>query len=231
MKELTYIQKELFKLQDTNYREFHSCLMPTINKDCIIGVRTPELRKLAGHLWKHKNSLVREFMNSLPHKYYEENNLHAVFIQSISEFDECLYYTENFLPYIDNWATCDMMVPKALGKNLPILKEKADTWIASGGEFAVRFGIGVYMRYFLDEHFKESYLEKIASLRSDKYYINMMIAWYFATALAKQYNFSVKILKKQRLDKWVHNKTIQKAVESYRITETEKKYLRTLKIK
>ena len=170
-------------------------------------------------------------MNSLPHKYYEENNLHAVFIQSISDFDECLYYTEQFLPFIDNWATCDMLVPKALEKNLPVLKARADSWLESCHEFTIRYGIGAYMRNFLDENFETSYLEKIASLRSDRYYVNMMISWYFATALAKNYAETLKYIENKKLDTWVHNKTIQKAIESYRITDEKKEYLRILKIK
>lgn len=231
MEKLTYIQNELFKLHDATYRDFHSALMPNIEKELVIGVRMPQLRKLARQLWKNERTKCMEFMNNLPHKYYEENNLHAVFIQNIKSYEECIFELEKFLPYVDNWATCDMMNPKALKKNITDLEKTAHQWILRNEEYVVRYAIGIFMRYFLEENFKKEYLRTIAKVKSDKYYINMMLAWYFATALAKQYDAAVDYLENNQLDKWVHNKTIQKAIESYRIADEKKAYLRSLKRK
>lgn len=223
------ITEQLFALQDIKYKEFHSKLMPTINPEVIIGVRTPELRKLAKQITK--STEVELFMKQLPHKYYEENNLHAFLIEAIKDYDSCMEALNLFLPYVDNWATCDMMAPKVLKKDLPKLYEWAKRWIASGETYTIRFGVNMLMKYFLDEAFLPEYPELVASIRSEEYYVKMVVAWYFATALAKQYEGVLPYLTEQKLDVWTHNKTIQKAVESYRITPEQKAYLRTLKRK
>lgn len=221
------ITGQLFALQDIEYKQFHSKLMPTINPDVIIGVRTPELRKLAKQLAKSTD--VELFLRQLPHRYYEENNLHGFLIESIKEFDACIFALNQFLPYVDNWATCDMMAPKVLKKDLPKLYEWTKIWIASGKTYTIRFGVNMLMKYFLDEAFLPEYPELVASVASEEYYVKMVVAWYFATALAKQYDVVLPYLTEHRLDVWTHNKTIQKAVESYRISPEQKVYLKTLK--
>lgn len=223
------ITEQLFALQDIKYKEFHSKLMPTINPEVIIGVRTPQLRKYAKQVVK--STEVENFFQQLPHHYYEENNLHGFLIESIKDFDACINALNDFLPYVDNWATCDMMAPKVLKKDLPKLYEWVKRWIASGETYTIRFGVNMLMKYFLDEAFLPEYPELVASIRSEEYYVKMVVAWYFATALAKQYEGVLPYLTEQKLDVWTHNKTIQKAVESYRITPEQKAYLRTLKRK
>ena len=223
------ITGQVFALQDLEYKQFHSKLMPTIDPDVIVGVRTPELRKLAKQLAKSTD--VELFLQELPHRYYEENNLHGFLIESIKEFDACIFALNQFLPYVDNWATCDMMAPKVLKKDLPKLYEWTKIWIASGKTYTIRFGVNMLMKYFLDEAFLPEYPELVASIAAEEYYVKMVVAWYFATALAKQYDAVLPYLTEHRLDVWTHNKTIQKAVESYRITKEQKEYLRTLKIK
>ena len=203
--------------------------MPTVNPDCVIGIRTPVLRKFAKDFAKEDGA--EKFLNSLPHKYYEENNLHAFLLMDEKDFDTALAKTEEFLPYIDNWATCDVFKPKVFAKNTDKLIGKIDEWIKSGKTYTVRYGTGLLMSYYLDENFKEEYAKTVSQIRSDEYYINMMTAWYFATALAKQYDFVIKYLMEKRLPRWVHNKTIQKAVESFRILPETKEYLKTLRIK
>lgn len=222
------ITEQLFALQDLEYKQFHSKLMPTINPDVIIGVRTPELRKLAKQFVKSTN--VELFLQELPHRYYEENNLHGFLIESIKDFDACIAALNKFLPYVDNWATCDMMSPKVLKKDLPKLYEWVKVWISSGKTYTVRFGVNMLMKYFLDEAFLPEYPALVASIRSEEYYVKMVVAWYFATALAKQYDVVLPYIKEHRLDTWTHNKTIQKAVESYRITKEQKAYIKTLKL-
>ena len=223
------IMEQLFALQDLEYKRFHSKLMPTITPDVIIGVRTPELRKFAKQLTKSTD--VELFLQELPHHYYEENNLHGFIIESIKDFDACIAALNQFLPFVDNWATCDMMAPKVLKTDLPKLYEWVKVWIASGETYTIRFGVNMLMKYFLDEVFLPEYPELVASIDSKEYYVKMVVAWYFATALAKQYEVVVPYLEEKRLDVWTHNKTIQKAVESYRITSEQKAYLKTLKCK
>ena len=226
---MTELQKRLFDLQDKEYKEFHQKLMPTVNPDCVIGIRTPVLRKFAKDFAKEDGA--EKFLNSLPHKYYEENNLHAFLLMGEKDFDTALAKTEEFLPYIDNWATCDVFKPKVFAKNTDRLIGKIYEWIKSDKTYTVRYGIGLLMSYYLDENFKEEYAKTVSQIRSDEYYINMMIAWYFATAFAKQYDSVIKYLTEKRLPDWVHNKTIQKAVESLRISPETKEYLKTLRIK
>ena len=221
------IKNDLLLIQDKTYKDFHSKLMPTINPDSIIGIRVPVLRDYAKKLFK-ENSIesLNPFLKNLPHEFYEENNIHAFIIEKINNFDECIFYLEDFLPYIDNWATCDMLNPKIFKNNCEKLLEKIYQWINSDSVYTVRFAIGMLMRYFLDEKFETKYLDLVASINSEEYYINMMRAWFFATALAKQYEQTFPYIKNYSLDKWTHNKTIQKAKESFRVTKVQKEELK-----
>lgn len=222
-----FIREQLFALQDAEYKAFHAKLIPTVNPDLIIGVRTPELRKLSKRLWRMGETDA--FMAELPHEYYEENNLHGFFIEQIKDYGECIGALNRFLPYVDNWATCDMLAPKALGKNKAQLLAQIRIWLESEHVYVIRFAVGMLMRHFLDEDFKTVYPDMVADIESEEYYINMMRAWYFATALAKQYDAVLPYIEGGRLDVWTHNKAIQKAVESYRISPEQKQYLRSLK--
>ncbi len=226
---MTPIQEKLFQLQDLGYRDFHSKLMPTVCKDKIIGVRVPVLRKLAKEL--NKSDLKADFLKTLPHKYYEEDNLHAFLIEQTKDFDECIFALDKFLLFIDNWATCDMMTPKVLGTNTEKLYEKIEEWAKSEHIYTVRFAIVTLMKFFMNERLDKKHLNLLLSIKSDEYYINMAIAWYIATALASRWDIVIPYIEKQKFNKWVHNKAIQKAVESYRITKEQKEYLKTLKIK
>lgn len=225
---MTEIQQRLFALQDAGYRDFHAALMPTVDKALVIGVRMPALRALAKEL--KGTELAADFMAQLPHKYYEENNLHAALIGHIRDFDACIAAVERFLPYVDNWATCDMMNPRALAKDKAALLERIRLWLQSGHTYTVRFGMEMLMNHFLEEDFREEYPALVASVRSEEYYVRMMQAWYFATALAKQYEAAVTYLEQRRLGAWVHNKTIQKARESFRVSQEQKEYLKSLKV-
>ena len=226
---MTSIQEKLFELQDLKYRDFHSKLMPTVCKDKIVGVRVPQLRKFAKEL--NKSELKTAFLKTLPHKYYEEDNLHAFLIEQINDFDECISALDNFLLFVDNWATCDMMTPKVLGKNPDLLYKKIQEWAKSKHTYTVRFAIVTLMKFFMDERLDKKHLNLLLSIKSDEYYINMAIAWYLATALSSRWDLVIPYLENQKFGKWVHNKAIQKANESYRITKEQKEYLKTLKIK
>lgn len=223
------IQQELFALQDLSYRDFHAKLMPTVDKARVIGVRTPKLRAFAKEFGKTEEA--KEFLKVLPHQYYEENNLHGLLIEQIKDYPTLIRELNRFLPCIDNWATCDLLTVRVVKKHLDTFTEEVEHWLASDHTYTIRFGIGMLMRYYLEEHFSLEYPEKVAKIRSEEYYVNMMRAWYFATALAKQYEAIFPFLEEKRLDAWTHNKTIQKAIESYRITQEQKVYLRTLRIK
>ena len=223
-----YVRKRLYELKDEKYRDFHSALMPTVDKEKIIGVRVPDLRKLSKELMKDGSGT--EFIKILPHKYYEEDNIHAFIVEQIKNFEICLNETERFLPFIDNWATCDMFSPKIFAKHTDIIFNKSLDWIKSEKTYTIRYGIGMLMRYFLDEGFNDDILRIVSEIKSDEYYVNMMIAWFFATALAKQYDSAVVYIEKQRLSPWIHNKTIQKAIESNRISKEVKLYLKTKKL-
>lgn len=227
MREQTALQKKLFALQDTGYRDFHSRLIPNIDKARIIGIRTPILRKFAKDFGKTEEA--KGFLHELPHQYYEENNLHMMLITGIRDYEACLAETERFLPYIDNWATCDFPEPKCFTKHKTDLLPHIRQWLSSGKTYTVRYGIGMLMRMYLDEDFAPEYPDMVAEVISEEYYVNMMIAWYFATALAKQWDSVVPYLEERKLLPWVHKKTIQKAIESYRITPEQKEYLRTLR--
>lgn len=224
---MTELQKSLFELQDLKYRDFHAKLLPGIEKEKIIGIRTPILRKFAKEFAKTQEA--QEFLHELPHQYYEENNLHLMLVTQIRDYEQCLEEMKRFLPYIDNWATCDLPLPKCFEKHKDELIVDVKNWIASNETYAIRYGIGVLLRLYLDEDFKEEYPKLVAGVVSDEYYVNMMISWYFATALAKQWDDVIGYLEGRKLSEWVHRKTIQKAVESYRITKEQKEYLKGLR--
>lgn len=219
----------LFENQDLKYKDFQSRLMPTVDKEKIIGVRTPQLRKIAREF--SKSTMCEAFLQSLPHKYYEENNVHGFLISSMKDYDKVIKALNNFLPYVDNWATCDLMSPKIFAKHKEELYTEIQRWIKSQHTYTVRFAIEMLMSFYLGENYDDKYSRLVASVKSEEYYINMMIAWYFATALAKNYEEVLPYLQEQRLSRWTHNKTIQKANESFRINEDQKAYLKTLKIK
>ena len=223
------IRKELHGLQDLKYRNLQVQIIPSVKPDSIIGVRTPELRKMAKELAGKEGT--EAFLADLPHRYFEENQLHVFILSGMKDFAACLGALERFLPHVDNWATCDQMSPRVFRKHRPELMQSIDRWIASGKTYTVRFGLGMLMEHYLDEDFDPAYPEKAAAVRSGEYYVNMMTAWYFATALAKQYDSVLPFIEEHRLDPWTHNKAIQKAVESYRITPEQKEYLKSLKIR
>ena len=222
------IVSELFRLQDKKYAAMQAKIIPTIGADKIIGVRTPELRGFAKRLCRNEDTA--SFLASLPHQYFDENQLHAFIISLEKDFDTCLEEVEAFLPFVDNWATCDQLSPKVFKKEPEKIIPNIYTWIKSDEVYTVRFAIGMLMQYFLDEKFHPSYADMVAAVRSDEYYVNMMIAWYFATALAKQYPSILPYLEGRKLADWTHNKAIQKSLESNRIAPEQKAYLRTLKV-
>lgn len=222
------IKEELLALQDISYADFQAKLTPNIPRELFIGVRVPEMRKLAKKLAKEPE--ISKFLKDLPHKYYDENMLHGLIISEIKDYDACIVAIDDFLPYVDNWAVCDIMSPKIFKKNKEALLEKIKECSASEKTYTCRFGIEMLMSHFLDEDFKPEYLEIPASVKSEDYYVQMMIAWFFATALAKEWDAIIKHMEDQRLDTWTHNKTIQKARESRRITLKEKEYLKSLKV-
>lgn len=221
------IQKELFALQDKSYGDFQAKLVPNIPRELFIGIRVPEARKLAKRLAKEPETSI--FLRDLPHKYYDENILHALLISEMKDYNECMAAVDNFLPYVDNWAVCDILSPKIFKKNRTVLLKKIKEWSASEKTYTCRFGIEMLMTYFLDDDFKPEYLEIPTSVYNEDYYVRMMIAWFFATALAKQWDTAIKYIEDHRLDAWTHNKAIQKARESRRITIKQKKYLKSLK--
>ncbi len=226
------ILSRLFELQDTGYRQFQMKLMPTVDPESVIGVRTPQLRSMAKDLRKTGSTEgIEGFLGMLPHEYFDENQLHAFLLSEEKDFERCIQQVEAFLPYVDNWATCDQLSPKVFRKHKEQLLPYVRRWLTAEHTYTVRFAIGMLMQLFLDDDFAPEYPKLVASVHSEEYYVNMMIAWYFATALAKQYDSVLPYLQEQRLDAWTHNKTIQKAVESYRISPEQKTYLKTLKIK
>ena len=220
--------RKLYDLQDLKYRDMQIKIIPTVEPESVIGVRTPELKSIAKDILKDGN--YKGFLEELPHRYFEENQLQAFIISGIKDLNECMEDLETFLPYVDNWATCDQMSPKIFKKHKDVLFTHIIEWIDSEKTYTVRFGVGMLMEHFLDDDFNPLYPEMVAKLRSEEYYVNMMIAWYFATALAKQYESILPFIEEKKLDDWTHNKAIQKSVESRRITEEQKKYLRSLKV-
>lgn len=217
---------ELQSLQDLKYRDFQSKLIPTIDKSTIIGVRMPDLRKLAKKIDEKQAQI---FMQDLPHTYYEENMLQSILISNMKNYDDCIDHLERFLPFVDNWAVSDCISPKIFTKNTDKLIGKIKLWAKSPHTYTVRVAICLLMKYFLDEKFKVEYLKIATRIRSEEYYVNMMVAWFFATALAKQWDDVIFVLEDNLLDEWTHNKTIQKARESFRITPEQKQYLKSLK--
>ena len=228
-KHIKEIRQGLFALKDEKYKGFQKKLIPTVDENTVIGVRTPVLRKYAKDVSGTPGAVI--FMQTLPHEYYEENNLHGMLIETMKDYDECIAYLDEFLPYVDNWATCDLISPRVFKKHKDELLVKIKEWMASDRVYTIRFGMEMLMTHFLDEDFKPEYLGMAADVHSEEYYVNMMIAWFFATALAKQYEASLPYIENHCMDRWTHNKTIQKAIESYRITDEQKRYLKSLKIK
>lgn len=221
------IQKRLFELSDEKNADFSAKLTPGIDREKFLGVRIPASRKLAKEIIKENEH--KDFLNSLPHKYYDENIMHSILISEIKDYDECIKYVDEFLPYVDNWAVCDTMSPKAFKNKHERLMNDILRWVDSDQTYTIRFGLKILMAHFLDNDFKNEYLKIPAKIKSDEYYINMMIAWFYATALAKQWDSTIVYIENGVLDKWVHNKAIQKARESYRITAEQKEYLKSLK--
>lgn len=222
------LYRKLYDLQDLKYRDMQIKIIPTVEPESVIGVRTPELKSIAKDILKDGN--YKGFLEELPHRYFEENQLQAFIISGIKDLNECMEDLETFLPYVDNWATCDQMSPKIFRKHKDVLFSHIKEWVNSEKTYAVRFGVGMLMEHFLDDDFDPLYPELVAKLRSEEYYVNMMIAWYFATALAKQYESILPFIEEKRLDDWTHNKAIQKSLESRRITEEQKLYLKSLKV-
>ena len=233
------ILDELKKYKDNKFASFQAKLMPTVDKKSMIGVRTPDLKKLAKELAKEKD--VESFLSELPHKYFDEMQLHAFIISELKDFESCIKYVEKFLPYVDNWATCDQLSPKVFAKHKEELLKYINKWVKSKKPYIIRFGIGMLMQHYLDKDFKKGYLDLVACINygvdkidintnPDKYYVEMMRAWYFATALAKQYDATLPIIKNKKLIRWTHNKTIQKCIESYRITKDDKQTLKEMKL-
>jgi len=247
--------KQLFENQDLKYKEFHTALVPGISHDTYIGVRVPLLRGLAKEFFRGPETF--KFMDSLPHKYFEENHIHSMLLEHIKDFDECLARTEQFLPYINNWAICDGKKPRALLKNTPKFLSRIQAWVKSDHPYVTRFGINMLMDLFLDDRFDPKFLKWVAAVDTKKfrdlpdgslsprvqaatpkgvplanpeYYVQMEVAWYFATALAKQWDAALPYIEKRALDPWTHNKAIQKSCESFRVTDEHKAYLRTLKL-
>ncbi len=226
---MSAVRERLLALRDEQNAAFVAKLIPNIPAETILGARTPALRSLAKELWREGD--VSDFLAELPHRYFEENSLHAFFIEQIRDYDACMAELERFLPWVDNWATCDSMSPKLFRKHRPELLERIRVWLGSNRTYTVRFAVGMLMEHFLDGDFVPETMDWVAELRSEEYYVNMMIAWYFATALAKQYEAALPFLEQGRLDRRTHNKAIQKAVESRRISGERKAYLKTLKRK
>ena len=218
------IVSDLFNMRDEKFAKFNASLLPTINSKNIIGIRTPELKKYAKTIRD-----ADKFLNSLPHKYFEENQIHAFILSNNNDFDTCIKLIDKFLVYVDNWATCDQLIPKIFDKNTDKLFPYIKKWIKSEHIYTQRFAIGLLMRFYLGEKFDLSYANMVKNITSDEYYVNMMRAWYFATALAKNWDSVIGIIENKKLDSWTHNKTIQKSKESFRISSEHKKYLNTLK--
>ena len=225
------IRARLEALADEDFAAFSAKLIPTVPPETVIGARTPDLRRLAADLWRNNPEAAQAFLVSLPHALFEENQLHAFLISAIKDMDACLAAVDAFLPYVDNWATCDQLSPRVFARNHGALLPAIDRWLAEPGTYPRRFGVGMLMQHFLDEDFRPEFPARVAGIVSDEYYLNMMVAWYFATALAKRWEDVIGYVEERRLAPWTHNKAIQKALESYRVPDDRKAYLRTLKVK
>ena len=224
---MTDIQTLLYAHRDPKYAEFIAKLIPNLPGEAFIGIRSPEYKRIKKEL--PDASALDAFMNALPHEYYEENILHSILLCDIKDFDACLQAVERFLPYVDNWAVCDGLNPPVFAKRLRVLKERIPIWIASDAPYTRRFGMRMLMIHFLDEHFDAAMLNQPAALRSEDYYVNMMTAWLFAEALVRQWDAAIPFIEERRLDKWTHNKAIQKAIESRRVSDEQKLYLKSLR--
>ena len=222
------ILKKLYALQNIKYRDFQGKLLPTVDTETIIGVRTPALRKLAKELAKQDD--IGTFLDTLPHTYFDENQLHAFILSELKDYDRCITLVDRFLPYVDNWATSDQLSPRVFRKHKTELLSYIKNWLKSDRTYTVRFAVGMLMQHFLDDGFSPAYPKLVTAIKSEEYYINMMRAWYFATALAKQYDAIIPYIEQKKLDPWTHSKAIQKAIESYRITPAQKEYLRTFRL-
>lgn len=223
------LHQALFAMQDKKYKAFQEKLMPSVDPKAVIGIRTPALRRFAAAFAKTKDA--EAFMEALPHDYYEENNLHGLLIEKITDLERAIEELDRFLPYVDNWATCDMTSPKIFSKNKDRLLPAIETWIVSENTYTVRFGIVTLMKHYMDGSFSPDHLRTVANIESEEYYINMAKAWYFAEALVKQYNQALPYLENGSLSPFVHNKTISKACDSFRIDKDKKTYLKTLRRK
>jgi 3-methyladenine DNA glycosylase AlkD len=223
------IREALFQLRDDEYRRFQSKLIPNIAPETMIGVRTPALRSLARQMYRSEE--YAGFLAELPHRFFDENQLHAFILSEMRDFEACIEETCRFLPYVDNWATCDQLSPRVFKKGRPQLLEYIRAWLDSGQTYTVRFAIGMLMSHFLDADFDPEYLRMVSQVRSGEYYVRMMVAWYFATALAKQYDAALPYIEEHRLEPWTHNKAIQKGIESNRIPGDRKAYLKTLRVR
>ena len=219
------ILSDLLNMRDEKFAHFNASLIPTTKSKNVIGVRTPDLRKYAKTIIN-----TDDFLQKLPHKYFEENQIHAFILSDIRDFEKCVKNIDAFLPYIDNWATCDQLIPRVFAKNTDKLLPWINKWIKSKHTYTVRFTIGLLMRFYLGDNFDLKYANMVAEIKSSEYYVNMMRAWYFATALAKNWDAVIGFIENKKLDAWTHNKTIQKSIESFRITPTQKEYLSKLKI-
>ena len=223
------IREALLNEKDVKYKDFQGSLIPGVDAEYFIGVRTPRLRAMAKEYAKNKD--IQKFLDDLPHKYFDENQLHAFIISGMKDYDKCVEELEKFLPYVDNWATCDQMSPGIFKKHKKEILPLIDKWMKSGETYSIRFGIKMLMEHFLDDDFDIKYAKKVSKVKSEEYYVKMMVAWYMATALAKQYDAVLPIMEDKKMEAWTHNKAIQKAVESYRVSDEHKNYLKTLKIK
>ena len=221
------IRDELFRCRDEAYAAFQRKLIPTVAPESILGVRTPVLRAYARQLWKRGEG--EGFLGDVPHRYFDENQLHAFLLSEIRDFGRCVEGVCQFLPFVDNWATCDQLSPRVFKTHRPELLEYIQGWLGSPETYTVRFGVGMLMRHYLDGEFDPAYPAMVAAIRSEEYYVRMVVAWYFATALAKQYDAAIAYIEQRRLEPWTHNKAIQKSVESHRITPAQKAYLRSLR--
>lgn len=223
------VRSRLEDIQDTAYKKFHARLVPTLDPEYIIGIRVPVLRQLARELYQGYD--MEPFLAELPHYYLEENTLHGLLIEQMQDYAACIAALEKWLPYVDNWGTCDTVSPKVFRRHKESLLNHIKEWLSAEHTYTVRFAVGMLMTHYLDDDFQPEYLKLVTNIRSDGYYINMMAAWYIATALAKQYSVTIAVLENKELPLWTHNKAIQKAIESRRITQEQKNYLRTLRRK
>lgn len=222
------IKAFLQEYKNQRLKEFNAKLIPNINADCVLGISLPTLRKFAKELYSTCD--CTPFLQDLPHQFHEENHLHAFLIEQIKDYGECIRLTQEFLPFVDNWAVCDCFKPPVFKKNKQKLLVEIIKWLTSAHAYTIRYGVCMLLTHFLDGDFTPDLLECVAKIKSQDYYVQMVIAWYFATALAKQYGYAIKYLQEKRLCSWVHNKTIRKAIESFRITKEQKQYLKTLKV-